>query len=134
MPEAEVLTGWRVRTLDEMRAAARRIHELGARRVVVKGGHSVGDPVDIYFDGSHFIELHAERIETRHTHGTGCTFSAAIAALLARGSNADEAVVGAKRYITGAILHAPGIGQGHGPVNHFWQWEQPELLKGETNR
>lgn len=124
LPEAEVLTGQHIETLDDMRAAARTIHAQGPRYVVVKGGHSAADPVDIYFNGKSFIELRAERIQTQHTHGTGCTFSAAITAFLAHGQSVDEAVTNAKHYITEAIRHAPGIGHGHGPVNHFWQWKQ----------
>jgi hydroxymethylpyrimidine/phosphomethylpyrimidine kinase len=147
LPEAEVLTGQRIETLDDMRVAASAIFDLGAKHVVVKGGHlgqarggqaqEVGacregacplptptPPTDIHFDGERFVELRAERIQTIHTHGTGCTFSAAIAAFLARGMSVEEAVVGAKHYITGAIAHAPGLGYGHGPVEHFWQWEQ----------
>jgi hydroxymethylpyrimidine/phosphomethylpyrimidine kinase len=138
LPEAEVLTGQRIERLDDMRTAASALFDIGARHVVVKGGH-LGQaqggqaqggqaqgavPTDIYFDGERFVELRAERIQTLHTHGTGCTFSAAIAALLARGMSVEEAVVGAKHYITGAISHAPGLGHGHGPVGHFWQWEQ----------
>ena len=133
LPEAEALTGQRIESLDDMRAAASAIFDLGARHVVVKGGHrgqtqsqqaQSNAPIDIYFDGEHFIELRAERIQTIHTHGTGCTFSAAIAALLARSMSVEEAVMGAKHYITGAISHAPGLGHGHGPIGHFWQWEQ----------
>lgn len=131
IPEAEVLTGQRVETLDDMRAAASTLFDLGAQHVVVKGGHRARSgqaqgaaPTDVYFDGTRFVELRAERIPTRHTHGTGCTFSAAIAAFLARGLSVEESVVGAKHYITGAISHAPGLGHGHGPVGHFWQWEQ----------
>jgi hydroxymethylpyrimidine/phosphomethylpyrimidine kinase len=123
LPEAEVLTGRTLVTLDDMRAAARAIHALGARHVVVKGGHRAAEPVDVYFDGERFVELRAARIETPHTHGTGCTFSAAIAALLARGLSVEDAVRGAKEYITEAIRHAPGLGHGHGPVGHFWQWQ-----------
>jgi hydroxymethylpyrimidine/phosphomethylpyrimidine kinase len=122
--EAEVLTGQRIETLDDMCAAAQAIHALGPRHVVVKGGHRAADPVDVYFDGERFTELRAERILTRHTHGTGCTFSAAIAAFIARGLPVDAAVAGAKHYITEAIRHAPGLGSGHGPVGHFWQWQQ----------
>lgn len=121
--EAEVLTGQRIETLDDMRAAAQVIHTLGPRHVVVKGGHRAADPVDVYFDGERFIELRAERIATPHTHGTGCTFSAAIAAFMARGLPVDTAVSGAKNYITEAIRHAPGLGGGHGPVGHFWEWQ-----------
>jgi len=124
--EAEVLTGQRIETLDDMRAAAQVIYALGPRHVVVKGGHRVADPVDVYFDGERFVELRGERILTRHTHGTGCTFSAAIAAFIARGLPVDAAVAGAKNYITEAIRHAPGLGSGHGPVEHFWQWEQAQ--------
>ena len=126
IPEAEVLVGQPIHTLDDMRSAARAIHTLGPRYVVVKGGHSASDPIDIFFDGDAFVELRAERLETRHTHGTGCTFSAAIAAFLARGWSVEEAMIRAKRYITGAIRNAPGIGHGHGPVNHFWLWEQAQ--------
>lgn len=124
--EAEVLTGQRIETLDDMRAAAQVIYALGPRHVVVKGGHRVADPVDVYFDGERFVELRGERILTPHTHGTGCTFSAAIAAFIARGLPVDAAVAGAKNYITEAIRHAPGLGSGHGPVEHFWQWEQAQ--------
>ena len=122
--EAEALTGKRVETLDDMRAAAQAIAALGPRHVVVKGGHRAADPVDVYFDGKRFAELRAERISTRHTHGTGCTFSAAIAAFMARGLPVDAAISAAKNYITEAIRHAPGLGSGHGPVGHFWQWQQ----------
>ena len=122
--EAEVLTGRRIETLHDMREAAQAIFELGPRHVVVKGGHRAADPVDVYFDGKGFAELRAPRISTRHTHGTGCTFSAAIAAFMARGLPVDAAVTGAKNYITEAIRHAPGLGSGHGPVGHFWQWQQ----------
>jgi hydroxymethylpyrimidine/phosphomethylpyrimidine kinase len=123
--EAEVLTGQRIETLDDMRAAAQAIFTLGPRHVVVKGGHLAADPVDVYFDGKRFAELRAERISTRHTHGTGCTFSAAIAAFMARGFPVDAAIADAKSYITQAIGHAPGLGKGYGPVGHFWQWQQP---------
>ena len=128
LPEAEVLTGRIVKTSYEMREAARAIHDLGVQHVVVKGGHREEEPIDIYFDGSHFHELRAERLETRHTHGTGCTFSAAITALLARGYTVPEAIAEAKTYITGAIRYAPGIGHGHGPVEHFWRWHPVTTL------
>jgi hydroxymethylpyrimidine/phosphomethylpyrimidine kinase len=124
LPEAEVLTGQHIETLDEMRTAARAIHALGPRHVVVKGGHRTSEPIDVYFDGERFIELRAERIQTPHTHGTGCTFSAAITAFLARGLPTDETIARAKHYVTEAIRHAPGLGHGHGPLGHFWQWEQ----------
>jgi len=124
LPEAEVLSGLYIETLDDMRAAASAIRALGPRHVVVKGGHRSSEPIDIYFDGEQFVELRAERIQTQHTHGTGCTFSAAITAYLARGLPVAEAVMSAKQYITGALRHAPALGYGHGPVEHFWRWRQ----------
>jgi len=120
IPEAEVLSGLKVADAESMRAAARRIHELGPRRVVIKGGHSDGPyVVDLYFDGENFEELKAERVKTRATHGTGCTFSAAIAAYLAHGLPPLEAVARAKEYLTAALQADPGLGKGIGPVNHF---------------
>jgi hydroxymethylpyrimidine/phosphomethylpyrimidine kinase len=123
LPEAEVLLGQQIESLDDMRTAARAIHALGPRHVVIKGGHRLAEPTDVYFDGTRFIELHAERIETTHTHGTGCTFSAAIAAFLARGYAMEQAVTEAKFYVTQAIRYAPCLGHGHGPLAHFWQWQ-----------
>jgi len=129
LPEAQVLTGRSIETLDDMCEAARIIHDQGPRHVVVKGGHRVGEPIDIYFDGTQILQLRAERIQTVHTHGTGCTFSAAITALLAAGLPVHQAVAEAKHYITEAIRHAPGIGHGHGPVEHFWMW--PRVRYGD---
>jgi hydroxymethylpyrimidine/phosphomethylpyrimidine kinase len=126
LPEAEVLVGKPINTLEEMHEAARAIHEQGPRYVVVKGGHRGTEPVDVYFDGERCVELSAQRIETPHTHGTGCTFSSAITAFLARGETVEMAVRYAKLYITEAIRHAPGIGHGHGPVDHFWRWYERE--------
>lgn len=122
LPEAEVLVGHALHTEADIRSAAQAIYDMGPRYVVIKGGHSAGAPIDILFDGHDSIELAAERIETRHTHGTGCTFSAAITAFMARQVPVVQAVHYAKRYITGAIRYAPGIGHGHGPTNHFWFW------------
>lgn len=133
LPEAEVLLDQRIETLGDMHAAARALHQSGPRIVVVKGGHRSGDPIDVYFDGQDSIELPATRINTPHTHGTGCTFSAAITALIARGWPVQEAIVRAKRYVTGAISHAPGLGHGHGPVDHFWLWENPPTEQPPTH-
>ena len=120
IPEAEALTGIPIRTLDDMRRAARRICEMGARAALIKGGHTPGeDSTDLLFDGAGWRDFPAPRIATRHTHGTGCTFSAAIAAGLARGQALDEAVARAKRFIQEAIRTNPGLGRGAGPVNHF---------------
>jgi hydroxymethylpyrimidine kinase/phosphomethylpyrimidine kinase len=121
VPEAEVIANLRITSLDEAREAARRIHKLGAASVVVKGGHLPGDEaIDLLFDGRTFTEYRAPRIDTRNTHGTGCTFASAIAAYLALGQTLPEAVRLAKEYVTGAIRHGLPIGQGHGPLNHFW--------------
>ena len=123
IPEAEDLTGRPVRTDEEVRAAARELQALGARNVVVKGGHREGDTVvDVLFDGRAFHEFASPRIETRSTHGTGCTFASAIAAFLARQEAVPDAVRRAKDYLTEALRRAEPIGHGHGPVNHFWQW------------
>jgi hydroxymethylpyrimidine/phosphomethylpyrimidine kinase len=117
LPEAEVLLGRRISTLDERRAAARELVGLGARVAVVKGGHADGDATDVFFDGAQTIELPAERIATPNTHGSGCVFSAAITAGLARGLSPLEAVRKAKAFITEAIANSLEIGHGHGPVN-----------------
>jgi hydroxymethylpyrimidine/phosphomethylpyrimidine kinase len=119
LPEAEALLGRSVRSLDDMRLAARDLCALGARAVVVKGGHLEGEAVDVYFDGERLEELRAPRIDTPHTHGTGCTFSAAIAARLALGDDLLTAVRGAKEYLTEAIRRAYPVGRGHGPVDHL---------------
>jgi len=121
IPEASVLCG---RHLDEesdedLKNAAKEILQMGSRYVLIKGGHRNGDAIDILFDGTHFESFSATRIETKHTHGTGCTLSAAIAALLAKGQQVPQAVENAKKYITAAIAQAPGLGHGHGPLQHF---------------
>lgn len=116
--EAEALAGMRVDSLASMRTAAERIAALGARAVLVKGGHLSGDATDVLFAGGEWHEFRAPRHDTPHTHGTGCTYSAAIAARLALGCGIVEAVAGAKAFITEAIRTNPGLGQGNGPVNH----------------
>jgi hydroxymethylpyrimidine/phosphomethylpyrimidine kinase len=119
VPEAEALAGVRIATLDDMKTAARIIHGMGARHVVVKGGHLSGDAVDLFYDGESFREFRSPRIATADTHGTGCTYSAAIATGLAFGKEVAEAVTEAKRYITEAVRHAWRLGGGHGPTNHL---------------
>lgn len=125
VPEAEVLTGLTITSVEDQRAAAARLTGLGARIVVVKGGHLTGRAVDVWHDGTRFVELDAERLDTRHTHGTGCTFSSAIAAGLALGLDPEDAARRAKAYVTGAIRHAPGLGHGHGPLHHSWMGDNP---------
>jgi hydroxymethylpyrimidine/phosphomethylpyrimidine kinase len=119
--EADALTGMTIRTIKEIRRAAGRILDLGARSVIIKGGHRRGPAADLFFDGKKFRELKTRRVRTQHTHGTGCTFSAAIVAYLARGEKLESAVVQAKTYITAAIRHSFPVGVGHGPVNHFYR-------------
>jgi hydroxymethylpyrimidine/phosphomethylpyrimidine kinase len=121
LPEAEVLLGRPISTRQERERAARDLVALGCRAVVVKGGHAGGDADDAYFDGDTFSWLASERIETANTHGSGCTFSAAIVAGLAGGLPLEEAVREAKRFITGAIRCALEVGHGHGPVNPMWR-------------
>jgi hydroxymethylpyrimidine/phosphomethylpyrimidine kinase len=116
--EAERLTGRKIAGVADMREAARTLAAGGARAAVVKGGHLDGPAVDVFFDGETVVELSAERIATRHTHGTGCTFSSAIAARLALGDDLRAAVENAKAYVTRAIAHVPGLGHGHGPLGH----------------
>jgi hydroxymethylpyrimidine/phosphomethylpyrimidine kinase len=116
LPEAEVLLGREISTLEERRSAARDLVAMGARTAVVKGGHA-DDATDVYFDGSDLVELPAQRIETTNTHGSGCVFSAAITAWLARGADPLTAVREAKGFITKAIASSLELGHGHGPVN-----------------
>jgi len=122
VPEAEVLAEMPVRSLEDMREAGRRILELGPRVVLVKGGHLDGpESIDVACTKTEIFDIRRPRIETRHTHGTGCTLSSAIAANLALGLADRDAIERARDYLDGAIRHAPGIGGGHGPLNHFWR-------------
>jgi hydroxymethylpyrimidine/phosphomethylpyrimidine kinase len=121
IPEAEALTGRRIDDAESRREAARRLVALGAANVVIKGGHlSSDDIVDLLYDGQRFTEFRTERVAGRSTHGTGCTFAAAMAAHLALGHRLEEAVPQAQAYIAGAIRNAPMLGRGHGPMDHFW--------------
>ena len=117
--EAEVLSGIKVCDPESMEKAARIIAEFGPRAVLVKGGHLKGDALDLFFQDGRVRILKASRIRTRHTHGTGCTYSAAITAELAKGKSLFVAITSAKKFITRAIRTAPGLGHGRGPVNFF---------------
>jgi hydroxymethylpyrimidine/phosphomethylpyrimidine kinase len=122
VPEAEALAGLRIRSLDDMATAARRILELGPRVVLVKGGHLEGDEsIDVAADPDGIFELRGARIATLRTHGTGCTLASAIASNLALGHDVREAIRRARTYLEGAIRNAPAIGHGHGPLSHFWR-------------
>ena len=120
VPEAEEITGIAIKNPEDMRKAAKAIHKMGCGSVIIKGGHLEGEPIDILFDGTDFHQFMSARVNTKHTHGTGCTFSAAIAANLALGLDIASAVSCAKEYVYGAIMHAPGLGKGNGPTNHFY--------------
>src|SRR5262252_632484 len=143
VPEAEAISGIRITSPDTLRAAARRIHDMGARAVIITGGHEPTNPepknpeprtrtpnpeprtpnpvvVHLLFDGRGFHESRVARVASRHTHGTGCTFASAVAACLAVGRDLPDAATRAQEYGAGAIAHAPGLGHGRGPLGHFW--------------
>ena len=112
--------GWGYRASKS--EAARRIVALGPSTVIVKGGHLPTDQIsDLLYDGHRWQVFTAERVAGRHTHGTGCTFSAVLVAHLALGRPLAEAIPLAQQYVAGAIRRAPGLGQGHGTMNHFWE-------------
>ena len=115
--EAGALTGREIKTLEQMREAARAIRELGPENVVVKGGHLESTAADVLYDGHEFTEFRAQRIDTKNTHGTGCIFASAIAASLAQKKTVRESVTTAKDFITAAIRASLAIGKGYGPAN-----------------
>ncbi len=132
-PEAELLTGRPIASLAEARDAARRLHELGPEAVIVKGGHLPGtQAVDVLFDGRDLLELRGPRLETRHGHGTGCTFGAALVAALALGRPLPAAARAAKSYVEQALRHALPIGSGPGPLDHFWRQSRHRERRGST--
>ncbi|WP_431087242.1 bifunctional hydroxymethylpyrimidine kinase/phosphomethylpyrimidine kinase [Paenibacillus sp. 8b26] len=133
IPEAEALTGISIRTMEDRREAARHISNMGPKFVVIKGGHAdesenSGQIVDLLFDGATFTELRGKRVRTVHTHGTGCTFSAAITAELAKGMSVPEAISKGKAFIQAAIEEPLHLGQGHGPTNHWAFRRRQEML------
>jgi hydroxymethylpyrimidine kinase/phosphomethylpyrimidine kinase len=119
LPESEALTGRSVRDPKGMRAAALRLHRMGARNVLIKGGHLDGDPIDLLFDGKNFLELKGRRWKTPHTHGTGCTMASAIAVEWAKGQSLRDAVEVAKSFVSFAIRAARPLGHGNGPIDPF---------------
>lgn len=122
IPKAEKITGMRIETVNDMKQAAKKILLLGAGAVLVKGGHYMGDAQDILYDGRDYYTFTQKRIQTKNTHGTGCTLSSAIASYLALGETVEHAVEKAKEYVTGAIENALEIGKGYGPTNHFYKY------------
>lgn len=127
IPEAEVLTGQTIRTYSQKQEAAKRLYDFGVRNIIIKGGHdeNLSESIDLLFDGKEFYTFTSKRMETKNTHGTGCTFSAAITAELAKGRTVYEAVQVAKAFIQAAIEDDLRIGQGHGPTNH-WAYRKNE--------
>jgi len=119
LPESEALTQRKIKASAGMRQAALQLYKMGAKNVLIKGGHLSGEPIDVFFDGRKFYEFKSPRIPTPHTHGTGCTISAAIAVQLAKGSSVLEAVEKAKAFVTSAIQFSLPLGRGHGPVNPY---------------
>ncbi len=126
IPEAEAITGQTIRSRDDMMEAARAIAGMGAQNVIIKGGHlsQEQEAEDILYDGKEFSSFTTVRIVTKNTHGTGCTFSSAVAAFLARGFSVSQAVASAKQYVQTAIVHALELGHGHGPTHHFYELYQ----------
>ncbi|MBW3114485.1 bifunctional hydroxymethylpyrimidine kinase/phosphomethylpyrimidine kinase [Bacillus sp. MCCB 382] len=131
IPEAETLTGREILNVDDCRKAAEDLYKMGAKHVVIKGGHQSQSQslyaTDILYDGKGFYEFTSSRISTPHTHGTGCTFSAVITAELAKGNTVYDSVHTAKGFITAAISHSLGIGSGHGPTNHWAYFEKVKI-------
>ena len=119
VPEAQYLADMEIRTPEDMEEAARRIYAKGCRNVLVKGGKNIAGAVEVLFDGETCHRIENEQINTTSTHGPGCTLSSAIASNLALGHSVPEAVKLSKEYVTDAIRHAPGLGHGCGPLNHF---------------
>ncbi len=132
IPEAEKISGMTISSMEDMEAAAKRIYEMGCRNVIVKGGHAIGNAVDVLYDGRQFYHYETYRINTKNTHGTGCTFSSAIASNLALGLPVPQAVERAKQYVTTAIEHALSIGKGNGPTHHFYDLYRNGLQKSEV--
>lgn len=121
IPEAEKIADMRISSVADMEAAAKKIYAMGCKAVVIKGGHAAGSALDVLFDGKEFHHFETPRIDTKNTHGTGCTFSSAIASQLANGLSVKDAVSKAKRYVTVAIEHSLAIGKGNGPTHHFYE-------------
>ena len=123
IPEAEHLASMKIENEDDVKEACIKIHKMGCKNILIKGGHSSGNEAcDILYDGIRFHKFCTQKIDTKNTHGTGCTYSSAIAANLAKGENIVKALEISKEYITDAIKYSLDIGKGHGPTNHFHQF------------
>lgn len=120
IPEAEVISGRKIQSLQDRKDVAKIIFSLGAKNVMIKGGHEENEQmIDLLYDGDNFIQYESKRIDTMNTHGTGCTFSAAVTAELAKGKTIDSALTVAKNFIQAAIEDDLHLGSGHGPTNHW---------------
>jgi hydroxymethylpyrimidine/phosphomethylpyrimidine kinase len=129
IPEAEALTGTTIKDVGDMEAAARRLVEMGAKAVIVKGGH-MEKPIDIVFDGKEIHQLSGDKVKLEHTHGTGCTFASALTAQLAAGRGLVEAATLAKAYVVKAIERAYPVGKGRVPLDHFYRMKIEPLARG----
>lgn len=131
-----MITNRSITTIDDRKEAAKLIHAMGSNYVVLKGGHDTSTTavVDLLYDGHEFIFMESQRVQTRHTHGTGCTYSAAVTAELAKGKTVPEATHIAKAFIQAAIEDELGIGAGHGPTNHFAYQNRLRGMNLEANR
>ena len=127
--EAEQLTGMEIKDLHAMKAAAQKLVEMGARAVVVKGGH-MEKAIDVFFDGTELLTFGGDHVKSENTHGSGCTFASAIAAQLALGKHLSDAVMLAKAYVVKAIEKSYAIGKGPGPLNHFYRVQQEPAPRG----
>ena len=121
IPEASIISKTKIHSIESAKIAAKKIVKLGAKACIVKGGHFDGPPIDVFYDGKKYETFKSERINTKNTHGTGCTFSAAIAAYIAKGENIISAISKSKNYINCAIQEDFLVGKGHGPLNHFYK-------------
>ena len=129
VPEAEILTGMTINTISDMEEAARKIGEMGAKAVIVKGGH-MDRAVDVVFDGKEVHQLSGDKVKMENTHGTGCTFASAITAQLAAGRGLVEAATLAKAYVVKAIEKAYPVGKGRVPLDHFYRMKIEPLARG----
>ncbi|MCL2293501.1 MAG: bifunctional hydroxymethylpyrimidine kinase/phosphomethylpyrimidine kinase [Spirochaetes bacterium] len=120
IPEAEKIANMEIKNQQDMQDAALKINAMGSPNVLIKGGHATGDAIDILYDGKSFSYYKKERINTKNTHGTGCTYSSAITSNLALGLSMTEAISKAKEYVTTAIKYSLEIGKGNGPTHHFY--------------
>jgi hydroxymethylpyrimidine/phosphomethylpyrimidine kinase len=132
IPEAEALSGVTIRTDEDRRRAAKAIAALGAKNVVIKGGHLPTDDIrDLLYGHGEYVEFRHPRVPGVQTHGTGCTFASSIAATLALGGSLRDAIPHAQAYVAGAIAAAPHLGKGHGPMDHFFKWKSGKVEEVE---